>query len=525
MYQEMLSEGSYDNWSEYCTLVELAKQEYEEELARQEYEASEEVMTMDKDFHVLILMGKSASGKDTLQKELVEKYGYSPIVSTTSRPMREGEKEGVNYFYVSPEEFEKRIAASQMLEYRSYNTTVNGVEDKWYYGTEKLDLKGRNVVVLDMQGAKDFINYYGKENCSVAYVVALDITRKERAMSRGSFDEAEWNRRKRADFEDFHHAGDFADYEVFNEDSLKAALDRICIEEGLVFEHEFALGDIGYADFDFFTDVFERDNDVDRTEFNEEAYEHLDLNIDYLEVTPEGEINTILFPIKMIDREDDKVYGADIVPQAFIEFDLVKNEAYYTAYNAVIDYVERDGEPEYEMSDFKVVRTPIDTKTSSYLAKSIVKNTPEEMLADYFAGDKILIDKIKDAKTLDDFMEFSRQKYIEMASKHTTWMRSREVNMAASEIISKLQEGCKMASNKIHVERVGDDYVVTGTFKGTVGELCEEIKRLEEDGMIPTREAEPEREPTPEELAAIEAEGIDPEEDLESDGLDIDFNE
>lgn len=38
MYQELLSDEAYSNWSEYCTLVELAKQEYEEELAKQEYE-------------------------------------------------------------------------------------------------------------------------------------------------------------------------------------------------------------------------------------------------------------------------------------------------------------------------------------------------------------------------------------------------------------------------------------------------------------------------------------------------------
>ncbi len=41
MYQEMLSDEAYSNWSEYCTLVELAKQEYVEELARQEYEAKQ----------------------------------------------------------------------------------------------------------------------------------------------------------------------------------------------------------------------------------------------------------------------------------------------------------------------------------------------------------------------------------------------------------------------------------------------------------------------------------------------------
>lgn len=38
MYQEMLSNGDYNNWSEYCSLVDAAREEYEEELAREEYE-------------------------------------------------------------------------------------------------------------------------------------------------------------------------------------------------------------------------------------------------------------------------------------------------------------------------------------------------------------------------------------------------------------------------------------------------------------------------------------------------------
>lgn len=38
MYQEMLSNGDYNNWSEYCSLVDAAREEYEEEIAREEYE-------------------------------------------------------------------------------------------------------------------------------------------------------------------------------------------------------------------------------------------------------------------------------------------------------------------------------------------------------------------------------------------------------------------------------------------------------------------------------------------------------
>ena len=50
---------------------------------------------------MICLIGKTASGKDTIAKELVNKYGYKRIVTYTTRPIRDGEKEGVNYYYIS----------------------------------------------------------------------------------------------------------------------------------------------------------------------------------------------------------------------------------------------------------------------------------------------------------------------------------------------------------------------------------------------------------------------------------------
>lgn len=156
------------------------------------------------DFFVMILIGKSASGKDTIQAELVNNYGYSPIVSTTSRPIRDGEIDGVNYHYVSKDVFKERIRDGKFIEFRSYDTLVNGKPDTWYYGVEKMNLTGKNVAVLDIDGAKSLIEYYGKNHCDVVYIEALDEVRKERAIKRGSFDEIEWNRRAIADEKDFN---------------------------------------------------------------------------------------------------------------------------------------------------------------------------------------------------------------------------------------------------------------------------------------------------------------------------------
>lgn len=143
-----------------------------------------------------ILCGKSGCGKDTLLNEL-KKEGFIPLISTTSRPMREGETNGVEYNFTTKEDFQEKIKKGDFIEYRVYNTLVNGEKDTWYYGMPKqpLDLNKEYLVILDMGGTKDFLEAYGKDQCFVCYIETNDALRKERASARGSFDETEWNRR------------------------------------------------------------------------------------------------------------------------------------------------------------------------------------------------------------------------------------------------------------------------------------------------------------------------------------------
>lgn len=150
---------------------------------------------------IVILCGKSASGKDTTLKKLVEKYNYIPIISTTTRPIREGEKNGVDYNFISKEEFNWKIAKDMFLEYRSYNTLFNDIPDTWYYGTEKqeLDPKKIYISVLDFDGAREVQKYYGRDNTIIIYISCPDTIRENRAKQRGSFDQTEWDRRLKDD--------------------------------------------------------------------------------------------------------------------------------------------------------------------------------------------------------------------------------------------------------------------------------------------------------------------------------------
>ena len=151
---------------------------------------------------IRLYIGKSGAGKDTALRADV-KRGLLPIVSYTTRPMRVGEVPGVDYNFVTKEEFYRLIDDKALLEYRSYNTLVQGQEDVWFYGTPKLDLSKDYVGVVTPEGVKAFIDYYGPNAIEIIYINTSDDIRKERAMRRGSFDETEWNRRVKADALDF----------------------------------------------------------------------------------------------------------------------------------------------------------------------------------------------------------------------------------------------------------------------------------------------------------------------------------
>jgi len=154
---------------------------------------------------VTVLIGSSGCGKNYIQNILINKYNYIPIISTTTRPIRTGEINGVDYFFTDKDHFINMINNKNLIEYREYHTLLNGESDTWYYGIEKQTFnKNKNyVVILDIEGTKSLIKYANIDNCKVIYTACKYNTRLERAQLRGGFDWDEWNRRKIADEADF----------------------------------------------------------------------------------------------------------------------------------------------------------------------------------------------------------------------------------------------------------------------------------------------------------------------------------
>ena len=152
---------------------------------------------------IIILVGKSAVGKGAIENSLVNN-GYRRIVTNTTRPPREHEKDGIDYHFCTKEQFNNLIMSGRMIEYRTYNT-VHGI---WYYGTSDShifldDNKGDYVITLTLDGAEAFVRHFGAENCIIFYIDCPKRIREDRAKKRGSFNQAEWNRRLITDDQDF----------------------------------------------------------------------------------------------------------------------------------------------------------------------------------------------------------------------------------------------------------------------------------------------------------------------------------
>ena len=161
---------------------------------------------------MLILMGKTASGKNLVRDQLVEKYHFSPIITYTTRPMRKGEKQDVTYHFISTDEFIEKINNGFFAEWKDY-VTNDGI---WYYGTaldDCMNASDKDVIILTPDGVRDLKN--NDVNLIVVYLYSNLKTIRHRLKFRGD-DEKEVERRISSDIKDFKDAEMLADRIVYN---------------------------------------------------------------------------------------------------------------------------------------------------------------------------------------------------------------------------------------------------------------------------------------------------------------------
>ena len=134
---------------------------------------------------IYCLLGKSSSGKDTLFKMLLEESGLAlkTIVPYTTRPIRVGEQEGVEYHFVTEETQKKLEAEGKIIELRAYDT-ICGV---WKYFTVddgQIDLATDNYLVIGtLESYVKMRDYFGAEKLVPLYVEVEDGERLLRALT------------------------------------------------------------------------------------------------------------------------------------------------------------------------------------------------------------------------------------------------------------------------------------------------------------------------------------------------------
>lgn len=189
---------------------------------------------------IYYIMGKSSSGKDTIFKELKKKLPeFQTITLYTTRPIRVGETEGMEYHFVDEKKLSDFEAAGKVIEMRAYNTK-HGI---WKYFTVddgQVDLINYNYLVIGtLESYRKIHDYYGAEAVVAIYIEVEDGLRLSRALSREREQDepkyAELCRRFLADSDDFSekNLAEAGITKRFQNDDFSRCLEEIMIYLGV----------------------------------------------------------------------------------------------------------------------------------------------------------------------------------------------------------------------------------------------------------------------------------------------------
>ena len=166
---------------------------------------------------MIVLVGKTCSGKDSIKQELI-KRGKKSIVTYTTRSRREGEIQDVTYHFIDKNSFIKMKREKFFAETTSYLVANN---DIWYYGTALEDLfndTSNTVIIVNPDGLEKIRQIDGLDFTSF-YIKSKNSVIKKRLKKRGD-NRKEAKRRIKADNEDFKDIECMTDFTIENNGSL-----------------------------------------------------------------------------------------------------------------------------------------------------------------------------------------------------------------------------------------------------------------------------------------------------------------
>ncbi len=167
---------------------------------------------------IYMIMGKSATGKDTIYARLMKRRDLKlkKIVPYTTRPMREGETDGVTYHFCSDQKLAELTEAGKVVEKRTYQT----VYGPWNYFTvddDQIDLTKQQdyLIIGTLEAFIHIRDYYGKRRVVPIYIEVEDGIRLTRALGREK-------KQKEPKYDEMCRRF-LADQQDFSEENLKKA--------------------------------------------------------------------------------------------------------------------------------------------------------------------------------------------------------------------------------------------------------------------------------------------------------------
>lgn len=171
---------------------------------------------------IIILTGKTASGKDTLMQKLLSKFpDFRRVVTTTSRPQRAGEVNGLDYNFISKKDFKKAVERGDFIEYVEYGGNL--------YGTEKSQLISDTDLIwrIDPSRAGQIKDLIKNRKLLVIYLTVEDSVVLKRLRERG-LPQQEIERRMREDKDFWEKYKDNYDFVIENvPGKIEETLDKI----------------------------------------------------------------------------------------------------------------------------------------------------------------------------------------------------------------------------------------------------------------------------------------------------------
>lgn len=135
---------------------------------------------------IFCIIGKSSTGKDTLYQRILGRHDLAlrQIVSYTTRPIRAGEVDGIEYHFCTHEEKDRLLASGKVVEIRSYNT-CHGIWDYFTVDDGNIDLSRYDYLVIGtIESFVKLRDYFSQDAVLPIYIEVEDGVRLQRALDR-----------------------------------------------------------------------------------------------------------------------------------------------------------------------------------------------------------------------------------------------------------------------------------------------------------------------------------------------------